>query len=227
MKTNAREPRVTEEVKKDIFVHPSSYIDAGATLGDGTRVWHFCHVMGGVTLGRRCSLGQNVFIAAGVDIGDNVKIQNNVSVYEGVTLEADVFCGPSVVFTNVRTPRSAFPRNSAEHYGRTLVARGASLGANSTIVCGVTIGAHAFVAAGAVVTRDVPPYALIVGVPGHPIGWVCECGPQLKFHGDEAECAHCSRQYVRTSAGIRRMEIHGDRQDTPAGSESRNRRAVA
>lgn len=210
-----------------VQVHPSSYVDPGAALGDGTRVWHFCHVMAGAELGARCSLGQNVFIASNVKLGDNVKVQNNVSIYEGVTLETDVFCGPSVVFTNVRTPRSAFPRNTAAHYGRTIVRRGASLGANSTIVCGVTIGECAFVAAGAVVTRDVPPFALVAGVPARVLGWVCECGPQLRFTGETAECAECGRQYARTTSGVRRLEIHADRKNPPSGSESRDRRAVA
>src|SRR5690606_17568888 len=139
-------------------IHDSAYVDQGATVGEMTRIWHFSHVMPRAKIGSFCSLGQNVYVANNVTIGNNVKIQNNVSVYEGVTLEDFVFCGPSMVFTNVRTPRSAFPRNNSEDYAPTLVQRGASIGANATIVCGLTIGEHGFVAAGAVVTRDVPSF---------------------------------------------------------------------
>src|SRR5216117_4100406 len=145
----------------EYFVHESSYVDAGARIGKGTKIWHFCHVMTGAVIGERCNLGQNVVVMPGTRIGNNVKIQNNVSIYEGVTLEDDVFCGPSMVFTNVRTPRSAFPRNTAADYADTRVKRGASIGANATIVCGVTINEWAFVAAGAVVTKDVPAHALV------------------------------------------------------------------
>lgn len=177
------------------FVHESSYVDEGVEIGEGTRIWHFCHVMGPSRIGRNCSIGQNVFIARNVVIGDNVKIQNNVSVYEGVTLEDDVFCGPSMVFTNVRTPRSAFPRNRSEEYVPTRVKRGASIGANATVVCGVTIGEWAFVAAGAVVTHDVPPYGLVAGVPARLVGWACACGLRLSFDADEAACRACGRRY--------------------------------
>ncbi len=185
-----------------VFVHPSSWVDEGAEIGAGTRIWHFCHVMGGARLGERCSLGQNVFVADRVTIGNNVKIQNNVSIYEGVVLEDDVFCGPSMVFTNVRTPRSAFPRNTSEDYQLTRVCRGASLGANATVVCGVTIGEGAFVAAGAVVTRDVPPYALVAGVPARGIGWACACGERLHPGGEgKARCAACGRAYRPAATG--------------------------
>ncbi|HEX8152308.1 MAG TPA: acyltransferase [Thermoanaerobaculia bacterium] len=184
------------------MIHESAYVDDGATLGEGTRVWHFCHVSAGAVIGANCSLGQNVFVARGTRIGNNVKIQNNVSIYEGVTLEDDVFCGPSMVFTNVRTPRSAFPRNRPEDYAPTLVRRGASIGANATIVCGVTIGEWAFIAAGAVVTRDVPPYALMAGVPAKQRGWACMCGATLKFGGDEATCAECGRRYRKNGGSI-------------------------
>lgn len=181
----------------DYFVHESACVDDGAKIGKGTKIWHFSHVMSGAEVGERCSLGQNVFVARGVRIGNNVKIQNNVSVYEGVILEDDVFCGPSMVFTNVKTPRSAFPRNTSADYATTLVKRGASIGANATIVCGVTIGEWAFIAAGAVVTKDVPPYALVAGVPARIIGWACECGVPLKFDGVTAVCAECGRQYEK------------------------------
>ncbi|MGP0586276.1 acyltransferase [Paenibacillus timonensis] len=177
------------------YIHETAVVDPGAQVGEGTRVWHFAHVSSGAVVGSRCSLGQNVYIADRVSIGDGVKIQNNVSVYEGVILEDEVFCGPSMVFTNVRTPRAAFPRNRSEDYLRTRVGRGASIGANATIVCGVTIGEWALVAAGAVVTRDVQPYALIAGVPGRRIGWVCRCGKTLGFSGGAGRCGDCGREY--------------------------------
>lgn len=158
-------------------IHSTAIVDAGAQIGDGSRVWHWVHVCGGARIGRGCSLGQGVFVGNDVVIGDNVKIQNNVSVYDAVTLEDDVFCGPSMVFTNVYNPRASVMRKN--EYKRTLVQRGATLGANSTIVCGTTVGAHAFVAAGAVITRDVKPYALMAGVPARQIGWMSEHGERL------------------------------------------------
>lgn len=179
----------------DYFVHPSAYIDGGAQIGNGTKIWHFCHVYGGAVIGAYCSVGQNVVIANRVSIGNHVKIQNNVSLYEGVVLEDYVFCGPSMVFTNVTTPRSAFPRNTSADYHKTLVRRGASIGANATIVCGNTIGEWAFIAAGAVVTKDVPPYAIMAGVPARQIGWACECGNRLQFQNSTAVCGSCPREY--------------------------------
>jgi UDP-2-acetamido-3-amino-2,3-dideoxy-glucuronate N-acetyltransferase len=181
----------------DFFVHPTACVDDGAQVGDHTKIWHFCHVSGGAVIGRHCSLGQNVFVANSVHVGNHVKIQNNVSLYEGVVLEDYVFCGPSMVFTNVRTPRAAYPRNTADDYHTTRVKHGASIGANATVVCGVTIHAWAFVAAGAVVTKDVPPYALMAGVPARRIGWACECGVPLKMVGPEALCGSCGRAYLQ------------------------------
>jgi UDP-2-acetamido-3-amino-2,3-dideoxy-glucuronate N-acetyltransferase len=163
----------------DYSAHPTAIIDAGAQIGAGSRIWHWVHVCAGARIGRGCSLGQNVFIGNRVSIGDNVKIQNNVSVYDGVTLEDDVFCGPSMVFTNVYNPRSAVPRK--DEYRPTLVRQGATLGANCTIVCGVTIGAHAFIGAGSVITKDVKPYALMVGVPARHIGWMSAQGERLQL----------------------------------------------
>jgi len=160
-----------------VQVHESSYVDDGVEIGAGTAIWHFCHVMTGSRIGRSCRIGQNVVIGPRAHVGDNVKIQNNVSIYEGVTLEDDVFCGPSMVFTNVTNPRAAVPRR--DEYRPTLVRRGATLGANCTVVCGVTIGSYAFVAAGAVVTRDIKPYALVAGVPARQIGWMSEHGERL------------------------------------------------
>ena len=178
----------------DAFVHPSSFVDAGAQVGAGTRIWHFCHVMPGAVVGERCNIGQNCVLMPGTRLGDNVKLQNNVSVYEGVILEDDVFCGPSMVFTNVSTPRSHVNRRGT--YERTLVKRGASIGANATIVCGVTLGRFAFVGAGAVVTRDVKDHALVVGNPARQIGWMCQCGERLRLEGGAGTCAGCGNRYA-------------------------------
>jgi UDP-2-acetamido-3-amino-2,3-dideoxy-glucuronate N-acetyltransferase len=181
----------------DYFIHETAIVDKDAVIGNGTKVWHFSHIMGRAYIGEYCSLGQNVFVANQVKIGNHVKIQNNVSIYEGVTLEDHVFCGPSMVFTNVKNPRSAFPRNTSQDYHRTWVQEGASIGANATIVCGVTIGKWAFIAAGAVVTKDVLPYHVVAGVPAATIGWMCECGTTLQFTNDAAECIQCERAYEK------------------------------
>lgn len=188
--------------KATFVVHASAIVDEPATIGEGTRIWHFSHVMAGAVIGSNCSLGQNVFVASGVRIGNDVKIQNNVSIYEGVELADDVFCGPSLVFTNVGTPRSGVPRNTSAHYVRTVVCRGATLGANATIVCGVTIGAYAFVGAGSVVTRDVPSYGLTYGNPARLAGYACRCGPSLTFEGAIARCVSCGRAYRRAGFDV-------------------------
>jgi UDP-2-acetamido-3-amino-2,3-dideoxy-glucuronate N-acetyltransferase len=182
------------------WAHESAVVDEGARLGDGTKVWHFAHVMGGAVIGADCSLGQNVFVARQVTIGDRVRIQNNVSVYEGVTLEDGVFCGPSMVFTNVRNPRAEVERKG--EYEPTLVRRGATLGANCTVVCGVTIGAYAFVGAGAVVTNDVEPHALVVGVPARRTGWMCTCGEPLPSPGPAYACARCHREFDDSAGAL-------------------------
>lgn len=176
--------------RKDYYVHESSYIDDHVMIGEGTKVWHFCHVQQGAQIGNHCSLGQNVNIGNNVKVGNGVRIQNNVSIYEGVEIEDNVFCGPSCVFTNVATPRAHFPVHGI--YAKTLVKEGASLGANCTIVCGHTVGKSALIAAGAVVTKDVKDFALMAGVPAKQIGWVCECGQRL----DSTLRCKCGRDYV-------------------------------
>ena len=181
----------------DFFVHESSYVDEPSSIGSGTKIWHFSHIMGGSILGKGCNIGQNVVISPGCSIGNNVKIQNNVSIYTGVMLEDDVFCGPSCVFTNVINPRSHVSRK--DEYATTLVKRGASIGANATIVCGVTLGSYCFVGAGSVVTRDVPDYALVYGSPARVRGWVCNCGVKLAAQWADgiSACAACARRYKK------------------------------
>jgi len=175
------------------YIHPSAYVDEGASIGAGTKIWHFCHVMPKAIIGENCSLGQNVFVADQVTIGNNAKIQNNVSLYTGVVCEDDVFLGPSMVFTNVYNPRSAVNRKG--EYLQTLVGKGCTIGANATIVCGVTLGHYAFIGAGTVVNKNVNPYALMVGVPARQIGWMSEHGERLHFENDEAICPGSGERY--------------------------------
>src|SRR5690606_3230147 len=183
------------------FVHESSYVDEGAVIGKGTKIWHFCHVMPGAVIGEGCSLGQNVVVMPGTRLGNNVKVQNNVSIYEGVECEDDVFLGPSMVFTNGVNPRSHISRK--HEYRKTIVRRGASIGANATIVCGHELGEYCFIAAGAVVTRNVPAYALMAGVPARRIGWMCQCGERLGEGeaGSAIRCAVCGDAYIRSEDG--------------------------
>jgi UDP-2-acetamido-3-amino-2,3-dideoxy-glucuronate N-acetyltransferase len=183
---------------KPYFVHESSYVDEPCQIGEGTKIWHFCHVMKDSVIGPACNIGQNVVISPGVRIGRGCKIQNNVSLYTGVILEDFVFCGPSMVFTNVVNPRSEVVRK--DEYKTTLVKHGASIGANATVVCGVTIGQYAFVGAGAVVTRDVPDFALVMGNPARRSGWMCRCGIKLRTNGRRLACETCGSRY----------DLHGD-----------------
>lgn len=180
------------------FVHESSYIEPGAEIGEGTKIWHFCHIMGGAVIGRGCQLGQNVYVGDGARLGDGVKVQNNVNIYDGVELEDYVFCGPSMTFTNDLTPRAKYPKG-AGHYKKTLVKTGATIGANATVVCAHTIGRWALIGAGAVVCADVPDHAIMVGNPARRIGWACECGAKLK---DDLACGECGRRYREGDEGL-------------------------
>lgn len=180
-------------MEKNYFVHESSYVDEGCEIGEGTKIWHFSHIMQGCKIGKKCNIGQNVVISPGVVLGDGIKIQNNVSVYTGVICEDGVFLGPSCVFTNVIKPRSFIERKS--EYRQTTVKKGASIGANATVVCGHDIGRYAFVGAGSVVTRDVPDYAMVYGSPAKVKGYVCQCGEKLQFSNKEATCTVCGKHY--------------------------------
>ncbi len=187
------------------YAHSSAILDDGCVIGEGTKIWHFCHVMSGARIGAHCSLGQNVFVASGVDLGNNVKVQNNVSIYTGVICEDDVFLGPSMVFTNVINPRSAVIRK--DEYQKTYVERGATIGANATIVCGSRIGAFAFIGAGAVVTKEVPQYALVVGNPGRVIGWMSEHGERLYFdENGHAVCPGSNQPYQLTDGRVQKIK---------------------
>lgn len=186
-------------MNSDYYVHPTAIVDDGATVGEGSRIWHFVHVNTGAVIGKKCSLGQNVFVAKGVVLGDGVKVQNNVSIYEGVTVEDDAFLGPSCVFTNVINPRSFIERKN--EYRPTRVGRGASIGANATIVCGHDVGEYAFVGAGAVVTRDVPAYGLVVGNPSRLLGHVCKCGVRLD-KADAPVCSACGARYRKVNDAL-------------------------
>ena len=187
------------------YVHPSSIIDDNCQIGDGTKIWHFSHVMSGAVIGNNCNLGQNVVVSPKVVLGNNVRVQNNVSIYEGVICEDDVFLGPSMVLTNVINPRSAVSRK--EEFKTTLIKKGASIGANATIVCGNIIGEYAFIGAGTVVTKDVPAYALIVGNPGRQVGWMSEFGQKLQFNNDnKAVCSESGQEYVLEKARVARVK---------------------
>jgi len=200
---------MTIEEGKKFFVHPLAAVDDGVEIGEGTKIWHFSHVQSGARIGRGCVLGQNVNVGNNAVIGDFVKIQNNVSVYEGVTLEDYVFCGPSMVFTNVSDPRSKYPRGESRYYMKTLVRVGASLGANCTIICGHTIGRFAFIGAGSVVTRNVPDFALVVGNPARIVGWMSEAGKKLDFGPDgTAFCERSGKKYrqIKNASGAAEVE---------------------
>ena len=186
----------------EYFVHPTSVVDDGVIIGEGTKIWHFCHIQEGARIGKKCSMGQNVNVSNNVKVGDGCKLQNNVSLYEGVELEDDVFCGPSCVFTNDLTPRAKYPKGRAA-YKKTLIKRGASIGANATVVCGHTIGEWAMIAAGAVVTSNVPNHALMMGVPARIRGWVCECGEVLS---DDLVCDKCGRTYKEVPDGLEEVK---------------------
>jgi UDP-2-acetamido-3-amino-2,3-dideoxy-glucuronate N-acetyltransferase len=191
-------------MEKEYFSHESAIIDAGARIGKGSKIWHFCHVMGKSIMGENCNLGQNVFVADDVILGNNVKVQNNVSIYSGVICEDDVFLGPSMVFTNIKNPRSAVVRKG--EYARTRVKKGASIGANATVVCGNDIGCFAFIAAGAVLTKDVPDYALMVGAPARQQGWMSEYGHRLEFDGaGKASCPESNEKYVLKEGKVHKL----------------------
>lgn len=192
---------------KNYFVHESSYVDDDVFIGEGTKIWHFCHIQRGARIGKNCVLGQNVNIGNNVVIGNFCKIQNNVSIYEGIILEDYVFCGPSMVFTNILNPRCKYPQVGSKYYKKTIVKEGASLGANCTIVCGITLGKHSFVGAGAVVTKDVPDFALVVGNPARIVGWMSEAGEKLKFDSNGiAVCSKSKKKYKLADNLVREIK---------------------
>jgi UDP-2-acetamido-3-amino-2,3-dideoxy-glucuronate N-acetyltransferase len=187
-------------MEKKYFVHPTAVVDEPVEIGEGTRIWHFSHIMSGAKIGKNCLIGQNVFIGSGAILGNNIKIQNNVSIYDKVVLEDDVFCGPSMVFTNVFNPRSFISRK--KEFRETLVREGAAIGANATIICGNTIGQYAFIGAASVVTKNVPDYALVYGNPGRVKGWVCQCAEEITFRSGKAVCKACGKRYKKDRMGV-------------------------
>jgi UDP-2-acetamido-3-amino-2,3-dideoxy-glucuronate N-acetyltransferase len=189
-----------EKMEKGYFVHPTAVVDEPVEIGEGTKIWHFSHVMSNSRIGKNSMIGQNVFVGSGAIIGNNVKIQNNVSIYDGVVLEDEVFCGPSMVFTNVFNPRSFISRK--KEFRRTVVGKGTTIGANATIVCGNTIGTYTFIGAGSVITRDVPDYALVYGNPGKVKGWVCQCAEEIVFRSGKALCKACGKRYRKGRTGV-------------------------
>ena len=188
-----------------VMIHPTAVVDEGARIGDGTKVWHWVHVSSGSTIGERCVLGQNVYVGSRATLGNNVRVQNNVSIYDDVEIEDDVFCGPSMVFTNVINPRAHVSRK--EEYRKTRVLKGASIGANATVVCGVTVGQYAFVGAGAVVTKDIPSYALFTGVPARRSGWVCRCGVKLPAATGTVQCTDCGDRYLISGSECKPAQV--------------------
>jgi UDP-2-acetamido-3-amino-2,3-dideoxy-glucuronate N-acetyltransferase len=191
-------------MEEEYFVHPTSVVDEPVEIGEGTKIWHFSHVMSGAKIGRNCIIGQNVFIGSGATLGNNINIQNNVSIYDGVVLEDDVFCGPSMVFTNVFNPRSFISRK--KEFRKTVVGKGATIGANTTIICGNKIGQYAFIGASSVVTKDIPDYALVYGNPGRVKGWICQCAEEIIFRSGRAKCQMCGKRYQKDRSSVKLIE---------------------
>jgi len=203
--------KIIDLTRKSYYKHPTTVVDEPSNIGEGTKIWHFSHIMAGATIGKKCNIGQNVLVSSGAIVGNNVKIQNNVSIYDGVCIEDDVFCGPSMVFTNVLNPRSSISRK--HEFKKTIIKKGATIGANATIVCGNVIGRYAFIGAGAVITKDVPDYALVVGNPARIVGWVCECGVKLDFNDGLSKCNECGKEYI----ALDKKEIRRANESTIAG----------